>query len=131
MPAPDGPSTATLDGLFVRGTRRGRISYDPTTFDAPLDAFGSYSAYVGPRCSMAASNVTLDGNPSAALGLVSFGEATVRRGVITRHRTCAASGNTTTAASITLDGVALLGNARDTICADDSLPSLRLPLSPD
>lgn len=131
-PVLDGPSTATLDGVFVRGIRRWRVGYEPATPDRPLDHFGAYGFYTGPRCTFTASDVTLDGTPSAEVGVASLGATTLHRGVITRHTGCAATlNNTNGSASITLDPVTLSGNGRDAICADDTLPAVRLPLSPN
>jgi len=131
-PTLDGPSTATLDGVFVRGIRRWRIGYEPSTPDRPLDDLGAYSFYTGPRCTFTATDVTLDGTPSAEIGLASLGATTLRRGVIARHSGCAATlNNTNGSAAITLDSITLSGNRRDATCADDALPAVRLPLSPN
>nr|MBK7065842.1 hypothetical protein [Deltaproteobacteria bacterium] len=131
-PVLDGPSTATLDGVFVRGIRRWRVGYEASTPDRPLDDLGAYSFYTGPRCTFTATDVTLDGSPSAEIGLASLGATTLRRGVVTRHTGCAATlNNTNGSASITLDSITLSGNGRDATCADDALPSVRLPLSPN
>ncbi len=76
--------------------------------------------------------MTLDGSPSAEIGLASLGATTLHRGVITRHTGCAATlNNTNGSASITLDSITLSGNGRDATCADDALPAVRLPLSPN
>ncbi|MBK8697760.1 MAG: hypothetical protein IPN17_37305 [Deltaproteobacteria bacterium] len=131
-PVLDGPSTATFEGVFVRGIRRWRIGYEASTPDRPLDDLGSYSFYTGPRCTFTASDVTLDGAPSAEIGLASLGATTLHRGVIARHTGCAATlNNTNGSASITLDSFTLSGNGRDAVCADDALPAVRLPLSPN
>ena len=131
-PVLDGPSTATLDGVFVRGPRRWRVGYEPATPDRPLDTFGAYGVYTGPRCAFTGTDVTLDGAPAAEIGVASLGVTTLRRGVITGHSGCAASlSNTTGAAAITLDAFTLSGNGRDAVCADDALPAVRLPLSPN
>ncbi|MBK6535025.1 MAG: right-handed parallel beta-helix repeat-containing protein [Deltaproteobacteria bacterium] len=131
-PVLDGPSSVAIDGLFVRGARRWLIDYDPITFATPFNVFGSYSFYTGPRCTFTATDVTLDGSPSAEIGLASLGATTLRRGVITRHTGCAATlNNTNGSAAITLDSITLSGNGRDATCADDALPSVRLPLSPN
>lgn len=131
-PVLDGPSAATFEGVFVRGIRRWRIGYEPSTPDRPLDDLGAYSFHTGPRCTFTATDVTLDGSPSAEVGLASLGATTLRRGVITRHSGCATTlNNTNGSASITLDSMTLSGNGRDATCADDAVPSVRLPLSPD
>lgn len=131
-PVLDGPSAATLDGVFVRGIRRWRVSYEFATPDRPLDDLGAYSFHTGPRCTFTATDVTLDGSPSAEIGLASLGATTLRRGVVTRHTGCAATlNNTNGSASITLDSITLSGNGRDATCADDTIPAVRLPLSPN
>ena len=50
---------------------------------------------------------------------------------MTGNTRCAALKNQAAGGSVALSSVRVEGNARDEVCVDDSLPSLRLPVSPD
>jgi hypothetical protein len=131
-PVLDGPSSLALDGVFVRGTRDWRISYDPDSPNQPLESYGSFGLYAGAHCSLAVTHVTVDGSGTAATGVASLGEARLDDGLVVGHAGCAMTLNTSiSGASIARTSVTLSGNARNAVCPDDTLPSLRLPLSPN
>ena len=127
----DGPSTVALEDVFVGAVRRAPILFDPETRLLQPSSAAAFGAYTAPGCAMQIRNGTFEGDNATESALVSLGQLTLRGGVVTGNTRCAALRNSFAGGSVELTSVRVEGNARDEACVDDTLPSLRLPVSPD
>ena len=127
----DGPSTVALEDVFVGAVRRAPILFDPETRLLQPSSAAAFGAYTAPGCSMQIRNGTFEGDNATESALVALGQLTLRGGVVTGNTRCAALRNSVAGGSVELTSVRVEGNARDEACVDDTLPSLRLPVSPD
>jgi hypothetical protein len=127
----DGPSTVALEDVFVGAVRRAPILFDPETRLLQPASAAAFGAFTAPGCSMQIQSGIFEGENSTESALVSLGQLSLRGGVVTGNTRCAALRNSVAGGRVELTSVRVEGNARDEACVDDTLPSLRLPVSPD
>lgn len=127
----DGPSSVLLEDVFVGAVLRAPILYDVETRVLRPNSEGAFGAYAAPGCAMRIRNGIFEGANITESALVSLGQLSLQVGVVTGSTRCAALRNNAAGGVVALTSVRVTGNARDEACVDDTLPSLRLPVSPD
>ena len=127
----DGPSTMSLEDVFVGAVIRAPILYDVDTRMLQPDSEGAFGAFAAPGCTMQIRNGIFEGANSTESALVSLGQLSLQVGLLTGSTRCATLRNSAAGGSVELTSVRVTGNARDEACVDDALPSLRLPVSPN
>jgi hypothetical protein len=127
----DGPSTMSLEDVFVGAVVRAPILYDVDTRMLQPNSEGAFGAFAAPGCTMQIRNGIFEGANATESALVSLGQLSLRVGLLTGSTRCATLRNSAAGGSVELTSVRVTGNARDEACVDDALPSLRLPVSPN
>lgn len=130
-PFVDGASSMHLDSLFVGPVRRARIIWDNTTRRSQPDFVTSYGAIVSRACDLSLVDAHFEGGSATETALVSQGTLTLRGGVVRGTTRCAITRNGPAGAVVSLDDVILQGNAQNEVCNDETIPLIRLPMSPN
>ena len=131
-PSLDGPSSATVQNLYVRDLHSGWILSSPEVASEPEIRRAAYSLYVGAGSTLRVEDFAMDGAADGEIGAVSLGRLQLSQGVLRNHRRCAIARNSLVEdAVIEVSDVERIENGGDGICDLTDLPIVQVPASPN
>ena len=131
-PSLDGPSTATVNNLFMRDLHAGWILSSAEVASEPEVRRAAHSLHVGAGSTLRVEDFVADGAADGEIGAVGLGRLQLSRGVLRNHRRCAVARNSQVEDTvIEINGVEQIENGGEGICDLTDLPIVQVPASPN